>query len=149
MEVKQNTAEEENMPEWVRPNLVNEKGELERTMRDFLGEEVTSGNLNRFMNILNNSPIIELSDIDWEVLDNTDSFHNVHPGQIEEERKLAGEYGRNFENILNAFKQGRNMECPIIVKNKEGQLHLVSGNTRLMIARALAIRPKVIVGEDS
>ena len=58
MEVKQNTAEEENMPEWVRPNLVNEKGELERTMRDFLGEEVTSGNLNRFMNILNNSPII-------------------------------------------------------------------------------------------
>jgi len=39
------------------------------------------------------------------------------------------------------------MKMPTILKDGTGRLHLISGNTRLMISRALSVRPKVIIGE--
>ena len=39
------------------------------------------------------------------------------------------------------------VEMPLILKDKNGQSHLVSGNTRLMICRALGITPRVIIGK--
>ena len=48
-------------------------------------------------------------------------------------------------SLLDAFSSGASMEMPIIWKRGDGALHLVSGNTRLMIMRAQGIRPKVLI----
>ena len=153
--MSENIPEGVKIPEWIRPDLQNEAGELERVVRDFLGREPNAQNIAQILGFLENSPIVELSDADWELLENTDSFHQVVPGQIETARninqkyneKLAAENKRDFESLLGSFFQGNKIECPTILKNKEGKLHLISGNTRLMIARALKIRPRVIIGE--
>jgi hypothetical protein len=146
---------EEKTPEWIRPDFHNERGELERVVRDFLTKDPTPQNIAEVIEVLNRAQVIQLSDVDWELLENTDSFHNISAGQIEEARRKCERYNeeleeenkRDFEAILNGFRQGNKMECPLILQNSDGKLHLVSGNTRLMIARALGIRPEVIIGK--
>ncbi len=153
METLRNSQEK--IPDWVRPDFQKEKGELERVTRDFLLREPNTQNIRQVVEALKGSPTIEFSDTDWEQLENTDSFHNVGLGQIEEARKICNGYNeeleeenkRNFDVLLEGFHQGNKMECPVILKNSEGKMHLVSGNTRLMIARALGIRPRVIIGD--
>jgi len=144
----------EPIPRWVRPDLQKERGEIERAVREFSGEEPNVENVQRVFDALKNAPMVELSDEMWAALDNTDSFHNIIPGHIEEARQITETYNqelppqnrRDFGAILNGFKGGA-MEAPVIIKNKEGALHLVSGNTRLMIARSLGVKPDVIVAE--
>lgn len=155
MENTQDTREREIAPNWVRPNLQNEKGEIERVIKDFLLEEPNEENIKRVLTIFETSPLVELSDEEWEVLENTDSFHNVKKNHIEDAERITEGYNqellpenkRNFKSILDGFIQGNEMEAPIIIKNGEGKLHLISGNTRLMVARALAVRPKVMIGQ--
>ncbi len=150
-----NPMEQEIKPNWARPNLEKERGEIERVIKEFLLEESTEENIRRVINALEASPLVDLSDSEWESLENTDSFHNIEPGHIEEAERITDEYNeellpenkRDFQNILNSIMRGGNMEAPTILKNKDGKLHLISGNTRLMIARALRIRPKVIIGQ--
>lgn len=155
MENIQDTREQEIVPNWVLPNLQNEKGEIERIIKDFLLEEPSEENIKRVLAIFETSPLVELSDEEWEALENTDSFHNVRQNHTEDAERITEEYNqellpenkRNYKNILDGFIQGNEMEAPIIIKNKEGKLHLVSGNTRLMVARALGVRPKVMIGQ--
>ncbi|MBP6912757.1 MAG: hypothetical protein KBB86_02380 [Candidatus Pacebacteria bacterium] len=148
------TPEEKFYPEWVRPNLEEERGEVERVVLEFLGKEITQENINQVIKILESAPLVDLSDKDWEVLENTDSFHNVKFGHLKDAEKITEEYNldlapnnkRNFKNLLAGFQGGRKMKAPTILRNSAGKLHLVSGNTRLMISRALGIRPKVAIG---
>jgi len=148
---------QENMeitPEWTRPNLENERGEIERAIREFLSEEPTKENIDRIIRVLERAPLSDLSDEEWSMLENTDSFHNVRAGRIEDAEHLTEEYNRelppkdkrDFGGLLSAFKQGGVMEAPTILRNK-GILHLVSGNTRLMIAHGLNNQPKVVIGD--
>jgi hypothetical protein len=142
-------------PEWVRPNLQNETGELTRVIEGFLGKEPSQENIRALVDVLEQSPLVELSEGDWEALENTDSFHNIIPGQIESVQTITEEYNqalteenkRDFAKLQSGFRNGNKIECPVILRNSEGKLHLVSGNTRLMIARALSVRPKVIIGQ--
>jgi hypothetical protein len=60
---------------------------------------------------------------------------------------LSSENKRNVQSIVDGFQEGKEMEMPIIFKNETGQLHLISGNTRLMVARVLSIRPRVLIVE--
>lgn len=143
-------------PQWIRPNVQNERGEIKRAIQEFLSEDSTEENIKRVLAILESSPLLDLSDEEWAALENTDSFHNVRVGHIEDAEQINERYNqelkpenkRDFEALLGAFRVGRPMEAPTILKNK-GKLHLVSGNTRLMIARALNGQPKVIIGEVS
>ena len=149
------TSKKEVNPNWIRPDLKHERGEIERVLRGFLGETANKENMKRIMDILENAPMVELSEKLWESIDNTDSFHNIRPGHPEDaetkveeyNQELAPENKRNFKRHLKCYLNGTPMETPIIIKNKEGILHLVSGNTRLMVARALGVKPKVVIGE--
>ncbi|OHA18904.1 MAG: hypothetical protein A2836_00755 [Candidatus Taylorbacteria bacterium RIFCSPHIGHO2_01_FULL_45_63] len=140
---------------WIRPNPNKEKGEVERVVKEFLNLEPTDENVNRLIEIIQEAPVVELGEEEWEQLNNTDSFHNVRSGHLEDAEEITEEYNqklsqnnrRNFKKLLDSFTFGKEMEVPVIVKNKEGVTHLVSGNTRLMIARALGIKPKVIIVE--
>jgi len=141
-------------PEWVSPSLENERGEIERAIGEFLSEESTEENISRIVHMFEQASLSDLSDEEWSVLENTDSFHGVRAGHIEDAEQfneeqnqaLKPEDQRDLKALLAAFQEGASMEAPMILKHK-GILHLVSGNTRLMIARALNIRPKVVIGE--
>ncbi len=136
---------------WTEPDLEKEKGELKRVARDFLGDESLTQELKE---TLIGTPPTELSESDWESLENTDSFHNVRFGSLHDAREITEQYNalldkdskRDFEALLDGFIEGKAMECPTIVK-KGNKLHLISGNTRLMIARALGIKPRVVIAE--
>ncbi|MDB5190176.1 MAG: hypothetical protein JWN49_502 [Parcubacteria group bacterium] len=144
----------EQAPIWIRPNLKNEGGELVRVVETFLHQEPNKENVENLYGILNSAPVVELSEEEWEKLENTDSFQGITPGELSEARvlteeqnqELSHENRRNFDELLTAFRDGKDMECPTIIR-KSGVLHLVSGNTRLMLSRALKIRPKVIIGD--
>ena len=147
----------EGIPNWIRPDIEKERGEIARVAKEFLGKEPSEAIIQEIIRILDEAPIMELSDEDWALLENTDSFHDIRPGHIEDaegitttyNQELPSENKRDFQGLLKAFSRGNPMQAPTILKNDQGKLHLVSGNTRLMIARALKMRPKVIIGEVS
>ncbi len=148
------TLEGKRSPEWIRPNLQKERGEIERALREFLGKKPTPENVSAIVTIFESAPIVELSDEEWKLLENTDSFNRVRPGHFEDAEMIIKEYNlelddenkRDFKKILMGFYGGK-MEMPAIIRNQNGKLHLVSGNTRLMISRAMNIRPKVVIGK--
>lgn len=141
-------------PNWIRPDLQEERGEIERVVVEFLKQESTEENINTVVRTLESAPIIDLSDKEWSSLENTDSFHNVRSGHIEDAEKITKEYNsklapqnqRDFKTIFNGFSNGSKMKVPTILRDKNGTLHLISGNTRLMICRAFGVRPKVVIG---
>ncbi len=108
------------------------------------------------MDVLESASIIELSDEKWVSLENTDShLDNVRLGHIEDAEKINEiknsrvplENRHGFKKVLDGFLNGSKMEVPAILRDENGRLHLVSGDTRLTICRALGVRPKVIIGE--
>lgn len=142
-------------PDWIRPNLQEERGEIERVVVEFLKKEPIAENINAVVNVLESAPIVYLSDKVWELLENTDShLGNVRPGHIEDAEKIhevknskaPPENKHDFKAVLGGFLNGSKMQVPTILKDKNGRLHLVSGDTRLTICQALRIRPKVIIG---
>ncbi len=142
-------------PEWIRPDLQEESGEIKRVIVDFLKKEPTTENIRAVINALESAPLVDLSEEEWALLENADShIGNVRPGHIEDVEKINDIYNsalppedrRDLKKTLAGFMNGSKMKAPTILRNKAGRLHLVSGNTRLMISRALRIRPKVVIG---
>lgn len=154
-EKQQDNKSENLIPNWIKPNLRDEAGEIKRVLEDFLGIEPSRENIIMLANVLEAESLVELTDELWEQLENTDSFHKVTRGDFETVEKLTEEYNkelpegrrRSVKNILDGFQNSQPMEAPTIVENREGKIHLISGNTRLMTARALGIRPRVIIGK--
>jgi len=141
-------------PEWVRPDLQEEIGEIERVLVEFLNKEPSQENIAVVLRALESAPVVDLSEEDWQHLENTDSYKNIRSGHPEDAEKITEGYNtelppenkRDFVNILSGFTGGNKMKMPTILKDTAGRLHLVSGNTRLMISRALNIKPKVLIG---
>jgi hypothetical protein len=150
-----NNTEIEITPNWIRPDMRNEAGEIVRVIRDFLGQEPSSETVQEITRMLQSAPEVELSDEVWATVENTDSFHHVRSGHLEDAENLTAEYNavlpvenrRDFNKLLDGFKNGSPMELPAIIRDRQGKMHLISGNTRLMIARALRLQPKVIIGD--
>jgi hypothetical protein len=57
---------------------------------------------------------------------------------------LAKQHGRDFDRIIQGFQRGNKMPAPIVL-TQNNQPYLVAGNTRLMVARALKIQPKIFL----
>jgi hypothetical protein len=152
---KENSKEIKSEPVWVRPNVEKEEGEIERVVHTFFPAESFEISVAKIKEAIKNLLPIELSDEEWSTLENTDSFTNVRIGHIEDVESITEKYNeslssenkRNVQSIVDGFQEGKEMEMPIIFKNETGQLHLISGNTRLMVARVLSIRPRVLIVE--
>lgn len=56
----------------------------------------------------------------------------------------ASQGNRDWESLKLKMESEGEIDAPIILR-KGGTLHLVSGNTRLMVARALGKTPKVVI----
>lgn len=66
------------IPRWVRPNFNNEMGEIKRAAREFFPNDPKEESIEIIVKLLNNAPLVELTDNEWELLENTDfSQHQI------------------------------------------------------------------------
>ena len=134
----------ENKALFVFPQLLGaEMGELERVAA-YVGEPAKSF-VPRFLKATlpknEKMRFTELPDSVWSQLKNTDSA-DVTKGDWEAVKR-ASEGKRDWESIRRKMERGERLDAPIIIK-LPNEYHLVSGNTRLMCAKALGLVPKVL-----
>jgi hypothetical protein len=82
---------------WVRPNIQNERSEIERTLSEFVGLDPTYVDVERVIEVIQTAPMVDLTDEEWEKLGNTDSFHNVRPDHIEDVQEITEEYNQDVD----------------------------------------------------
>lgn len=123
--------------EWLMPDLEWEQEEIADRAKD-LGMEPADLEF-----ALDEGQIVELDDETWEAMENTDSFEIE---SFSEAIHLAHVYRKNYRFVLNAYIEREPVPMPLVVTRKDGTPYLVAGNTRLMFARVLGIRPKVLIG---
>ena len=136
-------------PNWISPDLQKERGEIERVSLEVFQEQDTNKFFSQFLKASKEAKLIEISEDMWQQLENTDSFEissqdwdtvRIH---AEDEHP---DHPRDWKYYKTIYEQGGTVETPTVVK-RDDRLHLVAGNTRLMVARALGIKPKVLLVE--
>ncbi len=121
------------------PNIFKESGEFRRVATEFNIEESVLEYLAQ------QGQLVELTDDLWNQLENTDSA-TLEFGDWVSVENLANQVNRDWSTLRQKLEKGEIVEAPIIMKTQD-QYHLVSGNTRLMVAKALGIRPSVLLFE--
>lgn len=117
------------------PSFDEEEGEFDRY--NFSEEEK-----NKFRNQFLEKNLKPLSDKIWSQLNNTDSW-DEQSKNMKYVEKIAKQEEKDLPRIVDGIKSG-NIPAPIILQ-KDGKYELIGGNTRLMAARALKIRPTVLI----
>src|SRR3989338_3329479 len=127
------------------PSLDDEKGEIERVAKEF-AKISAAGFIERFKRIAKSCVLSKLDEETWKILENSDSFDIAKEDwrKVRKNSFAGGESPKDWHIILDKFKSGYLLDAPIILKIGE-KLHLLSGNTRLMVARALGITPMVLI----
>jgi hypothetical protein len=91
--------------------------------------------------------MLDLTEDLWRELENTDSF-DVMLGDYATIRECVEAQKRDYEARvtpqMRQINNGTAISAPIIVRYGN-TLHLVAGNTRLMLARAAGQTPKVVI----
>ncbi len=130
---------------WEAPRLVeNELGEITRAAQHFAnGPQEQADIALRIYDALSQGNLEDLQDDIWEHLENTDSY-DIVPGDFAKVREMCLQNNRNFDVHVKRLVSGQPIPSPTIAVYNNVP-HKVGGNTRLMFARALGIRPKVIV----
>jgi hypothetical protein len=137
-------------PSFINPDLAKERGEIGRVAQEVFSiedpDEIRKFG-ERFLEAAKTAPLVELSEEMWSQLENTDSYGI--PSQdwaVVEDHAVVGhaDHPRDWESLKRQYEQGASIEAPVIVKTND-TLHLVAGNTRLMVARALGITPNVLL----
>jgi curved DNA-binding protein CbpA len=131
---------------FVKPSISSEVGEIQRVAEEF-GVKNKNSFIFQFIEIAESSPLVTLDDDMWSKLENTDSW-DVTPGSWDDVAGYADQVGRNWEYLKQIMEDGQELDAPIIAKMGEAY-HLVSGNTRLMVARAKGITPQVLIVDIS
>ena len=128
------------------PKIEDERGEIKRVAHEF-GEGNPQEFVETFIEQAKESGLITLNEEMWGRFENTDSF-DIKPGDWETVSHHAIEghpdHPRDWNKIKVIMEQGGTLPAPIICQ-KGNRLHLVSGNTRLMTARAFGKTPKILL----
>ena len=119
---------------WIVPSLEGEMGEFERAAREY-GLQV-----HELILLFRNGALMDLDDETWSKLENTDSWNTVSFRIVME---IAAKHERNARPIFDALLAHTPIQAPIVLGLADGRTVLVSGNTRLMVYRALGVRPQV------
>lgn len=118
-----------------KPNLETEHGEFVRVGSAFgIDDSVL------MYQAEHDGSIIKLTDDIWSQVSNTDSYHIAVDGHDQAD-EIALQYGRNYHAVAEQMYT-EPIDAPIIMKCGD-IYHLVSGNTRLMAARAYGVTPNV------
>jgi len=123
---------------WVTPKLKDEMDEFQ------LHSKTLGLDLSRLLEAAKKGRIATLDDKTWSTMKNTDSWRGVKPGDVKSAIAYAKRYGKDIESIMDGYKRGEDMPTPIVLLTDSGP-YLIAGNTRLMAARALQDRPKVLL----
>jgi len=146
MSIENREQEKNREIHWVRPDMRDEGGEIERTARTLVASEAGyPAKLREVIDSISAAELEELTDEMWAQLENTESYEQVRPGHIEDAQKFAEEYKRDWQLLFQSMKEGDPIKAPIIIVKPDGVPYLVSGNTRLMLSRALEIKVRVLI----
>lgn len=132
----------EKNPNLIFPDLHYEMGEVERTAKTFAPEQYEEF-MKGFVELAEKSELTELSEEVWKDLENTDSY-DIPKGGWDQVAEHADFVGRDWKTKRDLMQNGTPIHAPIILK-RGNVYHKVAGNTRLMVARALGITPKVLI----
>jgi Fe-S-cluster formation regulator IscX/YfhJ len=77
-------------------------------------------------------------------IDSIDNFDDVHSNSLEQVVEYLESKPRDWRSILQAFQQGGSLPAPVVIVLPNGVNHLMSGNSRLMMCRALKKPAKVL-----
>jgi hypothetical protein len=124
-------------PKWLRPNTErggDEYGEISRTRRQL---RLKASDL---QSAVKKARLGHLSDKHWSKLDNTESWK----ANKWDANHYAKKYKRDIKSVYKGYKQGAEMPAPVVLHRPGKQPYLVGGNTRLLAASAMGIRPKVL-----
>lgn len=121
------------------PSIEREEGEFERVAQTF-GIETSV-----LMFQARNGELITLNEKLWQKLENTDS-NRFETGDWEKVEEFSNSVDRDWNDLKNKLAAGTQLDAPIIMQFGD-RYHLVSGNTRLMVARAEGLKPTVLLFE--
>jgi hypothetical protein len=131
---------ESDKEQFIFPNLEEEYGEFERVAKiygfDDVQHLISSARLGK---------MLPLSEDVWSRLENTDSY-DINEGDFEQVADLSAMVNRDWEVLREKMMAGSEIDAPIVMKHKD-EYHVVSGNTRLMVARAAGIKPTILLFE--
>lgn len=133
---------------FIKTTFNTERGEFDRVAKDFSGESAVafSENKKALERFYSKSNLTELTDIIWKNLENTDSYaiHNLDDIKKAIMGNFASSGSRDVESVIKEFLSG-SVRAPIILcYNSNKNYTLVAGNTRLMVARMLRVKPKCV-----
>ncbi|MBP6942479.1 MAG: hypothetical protein KBB55_00335 [Candidatus Buchananbacteria bacterium] len=135
---------------FVFPDVAKERGEIERVAQKYSPQDPEAF-VCSFYEKAQEAKLVDLTEEMWSALDNTDSFDIPYGGweqiaeHIDHTNRETGAT-RSWEALKQKMEQGQELDAPIILKHLD-EIHLVSGNTRLMVARALGKESKVLLVE--
>jgi hypothetical protein len=81
---------------------------------------------------------VKLSDVQFKSLMNSDVSEIIdaeYPSDVL--IRLSDKYNRDWSSLVNAYSMGSPVPPPIVLRDEDGKLFLLAGNTRLMSAFAL------------
>jgi hypothetical protein len=136
---------ENNGPRFIFPSFEHEEGEIERVQEYF--QVKTDNFVQKFLDRARTGKLVRLSDDVWNMVENTDSHsENIMRGDWDAvaECSNANENKRDWQSLRSKMQSGTPVDAAVIAR-RGNILHLVSGNTRLMVARAMGIRPEVLI----
>lgn len=95
-------------------------------------------NKEQMIDIMKSSKPVKLSDVQFKSLMNSDVLEIIdaeYPSDVL--IKLSDKYNRDWGSLVNAFSMGIPVPPPIVLRDEDGKLFLLAGNTRLMTAFTL------------
>jgi hypothetical protein len=122
---------------WVKPSLREEWDEIVRTAKEF---DLDPSELRK---AYRKGRMIVLDDSLWSRMENTDSW-NIEPGDWDAVKDLTEKYQRDPIPIATALKEGLPLPSPLVLSTN-GTDYLIAGNTRLMVSRAMGVRPEIFL----
>jgi hypothetical protein len=131
----------ESEQKWEKPSFEEEREEFERTAEELdipiekLETAFKEGNLRMMPKSI------------WEKLKNTDSTKTESFYELvmvlQKYQKKDPEFERDWKGLRKAFDKKLPMKAPIVLKHDK-EFYLISGNTRLMVAKVLETQPVFI-----
>jgi hypothetical protein len=137
------------MISYKKTKFEDEMDEFDRVVSEFSNgtDEDWDSKYSEVKKIYAKSTKIDLSELIWQKLENTDSYRSDTLEKIQKAVKsnTASSGKRDIAAVIKEYNSN-SVRAPIILSYGDGKKYtLVAGNTRLMVARMLGIKPKVVI----
>lgn len=144
--IKLASDEEKTQLEYMLENKLHDKNADDRK-EYYNNKPKYAQQLKKLQESVSSAQIEDLTEEIWEKLDNSESHAYVRPGYLEDAQKFAERksHNRDWKDIVNGIQKKCPMKVPIILIKSDGTPYLIAGNTRLMVFRAMMIRPKALI----